>query len=434
MPIKEEGSRAPTSLPSRYNKTHCFKYSGQKASPEEAEEERVLLDLIAWPRPPAQLANTTLEQTSDPTKSTFIIVPARGDRERYVGDQLEVMIDMYDFHGRHRPHGGDFLVARLHSPTLLAGVAGQVLDHGNGSYSAVFPLLWEGSAQVEVTLIHPYEAILVLQWLTDVHPDRISFTSLFRSGTRTERTECNRCLPPNQQPLCNYTDVRTGEPWFCFKPRALGCDTRVTHVLGRETQNLISKKEEMLFRSGVNLKVFLKALGEISINVLPERNDMANNIMLKFRFHGLPIRHAHVTSASELRYISSELDHMPGGSDTVVIIGVWAHFSISPPELYIRRLRQIRRALVLLLDRAPETVVVIRTGNLGRLDLQQSLRNSDWYAWQMNRLLRAMFKEMDILLVNSWDMVLSSHLPHDLHPPPRIISDMVDHVLSYTCT
>ncbi|KAM6979832.1 NXPE family member 3-like [Aplochiton taeniatus] len=508
--------------PTPYNKSHCFRYSGQKASPEEAEEERVLLDSIAWPRPPAQLANTPLEQTSDPTKSTFTILPAGGDGERHVGDQLKAVIHMYNFQGRHRPHGGDFLVARLHSPTLLAGVAGQVLDHGNGSYSAVFPLLWEGSAQVEVTLVHPYEAIPVLQWVTDEHPDREFFHSLFRSGTVSETTVCNRCLPPNQQPLCNYTDVLTGEPWFCFKPKVLGCDTRDHHVWGGELKDLITKEEEMLFRGGVNLKVFINAFGTNSIDVLPERKgqpdlngssnlklgppkvmpsgyyfqgewrtlggvtvrqfkdsssitqclqgkvvhmfgdstvrqwygylkdtagikefdlhspsktgpllavDTANNIMLKFRFHGQPIRHAQVTSASELRYISSELDHLRGGSDTVVIIGVWAHFSITPMELYIRRLRQIRRALVLLLDRAPETVVVIRTGNLGRLDLQQSLRNSDWYAWQMNKLLRAMFKGMDVLLVNSWDMVLASHLPHDLHPPPPIISDMVNYVV-----
>ena len=37
---------------------------------------------------------------------------------------------------------------------LGAGVAGKVLDHLNGSYSAVFSLLWEGSAQVEVTMLN----------------------------------------------------------------------------------------------------------------------------------------------------------------------------------------------------------------------------------------------------------------------------------------
>ncbi|KAM6979871.1 NXPE family member 3-like [Aplochiton taeniatus] len=408
--------------PTPYNKSHCFRYSGQKAFPEEAEEERVLLDSIAWPRPPAQLANTTLEQTSDPTKSTFTILPAGGDRERHVGDQLEAVIHMHDFQGHRRRHGGDFLVARLHSPTLLAGVAGQVLDHGNGTYSAVFPLLWEGCAQVEVMLVHPYEAIPVLQWVTDVFPDREVYNGFFHHGSVSETTECNRCLPPNQQPLCNYTDVLTGEPWFCFSP------------------------------SGVNLKVFINALGLNSIDVLPERKrikefdlrspsktgpflavDTANNIMLSFRFHGLPIRSWLPTSVSELHYVSSELDRLTGGSNTVVIIGVWAHFTLTPMELYIRRLRQIRRALVLLLDRAPETVVVIRTGNLQHLDLQRSLVYSDWYALQINRLLRAMFKGMDVLLVDAWDMVLASHLPHDIHPPPPIIRNMIDHVLSYAC-
>ncbi|KAM6979876.1 NXPE family member 3-like [Aplochiton taeniatus] len=174
------------------------------------------------------------------------------------------MIFMHDFTGRLRPHGGDFLVARLHSPRLLAGVAGQVLDHGNGSYSAVFPLLWEGSAQVEVTLVHPYEAIPVLQWVIDEHPDREFFHSLFRSGTVSETTVCNRCLPPNQQPLCNYTDVLTGEPWFCFKPKVLGCDTRDHHVWAGELKDLITKEEEMLF-SGFDFQGEWRTLAGVTV-------------------------------------------------------------------------------------------------------------------------------------------------------------------------
>ncbi|KAM6979750.1 NXPE family member 3-like [Aplochiton taeniatus] len=469
---KEEGPRAPTQLPTPYNKTHCFKYSGEKPSSKEAEEERVLLDSIAWPGPPAQLTATPPEQTSDPSRSTFTFLPAGGDGERHVGDQLEAVIHMHDFKGRHRPHGGDFLVARLHSPKLLAGVVGQVLDHGNGSYSAVFPLLWEGSAQ----------------------------------------------------PLCNYTDVLTGEPWFCYKPKVLGCHTRINNIKGQvNLKNLIVKEKEKLFRNGVNLKVFVPNSGSDTINVLPENKDVngsrdlelgppkvmpsgyyfqgewrtlggvtvrqfkdsssitqclqgkvvhmygdstvrqwywflrdaagikeldlhspsktgpllavdtANNIMLTFRFHGHPTIISQVTSVTELRYISNELDLLTGGSNTVVIIGVWAHFAVTPLEIYIRRLRQIRRALVLLLDRAPETVVVVRTGNPQRLDLQRSLVNGDWNTLQMNRLLRAMFKGMDVLLVDAWDMVLASHLPHNLHPPPPIIKNMVDHVLSYIC-
>ncbi len=57
---------------------------------------------------------------------------------------------MNDFRGFPKKYGGDVLLARLHNPTLSAGVVGKVVDHLNGSYTAVFTLLWEGSVQVEV--------------------------------------------------------------------------------------------------------------------------------------------------------------------------------------------------------------------------------------------------------------------------------------------
>lgn len=53
---------------------------------------------------------------------------------------------MCDFEGHPKDFGGD------DNPALHAGVAGQVVDHLNSSHSAVFPLLWEGSAHVELML------------------------------------------------------------------------------------------------------------------------------------------------------------------------------------------------------------------------------------------------------------------------------------------
>lgn len=126
--------------------------SFQPSSPEDALETRLLLDSIAWPETPPLSVRVPLKQSSDPANSTFTILPRRAGGQWYVGDQLEVMIKMYDFEGCPKKSGGDFLVARLHSPILGAGVAGQVVDHLNGSYSAVFSLRWEGSTQVEVTL------------------------------------------------------------------------------------------------------------------------------------------------------------------------------------------------------------------------------------------------------------------------------------------
>lgn len=160
--------------------------------------------------------------------------------------------------------------------------------------------------------------------------------------------------------------------------------------------------------------------------------DSTHNILVKYRCHGPPIRFSTV-SASELRYISNELDGLSGGPDTVVVLSIWAHFSTFPVEVYIRRLRHIRRALVRLLNRAPGTVVVIRSANLQALDQDVSLYNSDWFSLQLDQVLKSMFSRLDVLLMDAWQMSLAHHLPHALHPPPPIIKNMVDMLLAYIC-
>lgn len=98
-----------------------------------------------------------------------------------------------------------------------------------------------------MTLVHPSEAITVLRSLTSNQPDRIYFQSLFRSGSVSQTTTCNVCLKPSQ-PLCNYTDLRTGDPWFCFKPKNLSCDARINHSKGGFNQNLKAKEDKLFQR------------------------------------------------------------------------------------------------------------------------------------------------------------------------------------------
>ncbi|XP_029901678.1 NXPE family member 3-like [Myripristis murdjan] len=439
--LQFQKKNTPTTPVPNHQHINC---SYQQLSPEE----RRLLDSIAWPETPRFPVPISLKTTSDPAHSTFTILPVKAGGQWHVGDELEALIQIGDFQGRPKQFGGDFLVARLHDPELLAGVAGRVVDHLNGSYTAVFPLLWEGRAQVEVILVHPSEAITVLHRLNREHPGRIAFKSLFRSGSVSETTVCNVCLPPDQ-PLCNYTDLHTGEPWFCYKPRNLGCNTRINHFRG-DIKGALMAKEDTLFLRGVNMKVFIRA-SRSNITVLPKEQDLkgfnlhstkqcgpfiavdiAQNIMVKFRCHAPPIR-SYTVSSFDLRYIANELDSMAGGSNTVVVFSIWAHFGTYPVEVYMQRLQSIRRAVLQLLDRAPDTLVVIRTGNLKSLNLAVALSNSDWYSLQRDRVLRAMFKGLKVRLVDAWDMVLAHHLPHDLHPPPPIIKNMIDVLLSYIC-
>ncbi|KAF6120728.1 neurexophilin and PC-esterase domain family member 3 [Phyllostomus discolor] len=160
--------------------------------------------------------------------------------------------------------------------------------------------------------------------------------------------------------------------------------------------------------------------------------DQKHNILLKYRCHGPPIRFTTVFS-SELHYVANELNGIVGGKNTVVAIAVWSHFSTFPLEVYIRRLRNIRRAVVQLLDRSPKTVVVIRTANAQELGPEVSLFNSDWYNFQLDTVLRKMFSGVGVYLVDAWEMTLAHYLPHKLHPDEIIVKNQLDMFLSFVC-
>ncbi|CAB1351719.1 unnamed protein product [Coregonus sp. 'balchen'] len=130
--------------------------------------------------------------------------------------------------------------------------------------------------------------------------------------------------------------------------------------------------------------------------------DIPHNILLKDRSHG------------------------PPSSWTPLIISQLRYF-------YIHQLRHIQRAVVQLLDRAPGTVVVVCSANLRAQSIQESLIICDWFSVQLDRVLKAMFRGLNILLVDALEMTLAPHLTHDIHPRPPIIKNMINPILSRVC-
>ncbi|XP_053717738.1 NXPE family member 3-like [Synchiropus splendidus] len=491
----------------------------QPSSPQELIEEQNIFSSIAWPQTPPLLGN----KSTNARGSSFTLHRGTGGQQWHVGDELRVTITMKDFLGKPKKTGGDVLVARVHNSVLQAGVAGQVIDHENGSYTATFPLLWTGKATIEVTLLHPSEAVTVIRRLNKDNPDRVYFKSVFRLNSISETMNCNFCLRPTNLPVCDFTDLRTGEPWFCFKPKQLGCESRISHSKGGYHKKIFPKPgEEKIFQKGVNMKVKLRSEGPAFVNVLPrwtassgsERNrtvenlghsgyyyrgewqaldgtrvqhfqkpaamskclqgkkiymfgdstvrqwyeylveklpglvnfdfhngpktgpymatDIANNIFMLYQVHGLPIRIRPI-SVSKVRYVANELNSIEGGANTVVILGIWAHFGSLPEKFYLRRLQRIRNAVVQLLIRSPGTLVIIRTGNIKDLSASRAVFNSDWSTMQQNKILRAVFHGVNVRWVDAWEMTLAHDARFLLHPLPPIIKNMVDVVLSYIC-
>ncbi|XP_030621228.1 NXPE family member 3-like [Chanos chanos] len=159
-----------------------------------------------------------------------------------------------------------------------------------------------------------------------------------------------------------------------------------------------------------------------------EAVDTDSNIRLEWRAHGLPLRTSE-TPRADLHYIAAELQGVAGGEHTVVVFTIWAHFTTHPLSLYVRRLANIRRAVVALLQRAPRTLVVIKTANTGYKDVY----GSDWLSWQLDCVLRVMFKSLPVVILDVWQMTSCHYSPDNIHPPPEVIRNEVDLFLSFVC-
>ncbi|XP_072901329.1 NXPE family member 3-like [Hemitrygon akajei] len=499
-----------------------FGYQNHTFTPEERLEGSVLLKLIEWPKPPTPAV--PFQKSSDPSRARFVIL--NSGKTFYIGDMLQVMLRMYDYEGNPKQYGGDYILARIHTPELKAGSVGKVIDNQNGFYYINFNLSWPGKVQVSVSLVHPSEVIQVLRRLREERPDRVTFKSAFRFGTTSETTMCNLHLLETK-PLCNFTDLGTGEPWFCYKPAKLPCSSRINHSKGMYVKGLLKEDEAIYFNRDSNIikKALLPNIpgyitvkpsphaGKVGVGVSQECTrgrpmlspsgyyyndqwmsttcnicrfdtpakittclhgkkvylfgdstirqwfeyltsfvpglkkldlgnlekigphlavDTQNNIIVSYRPHGPPIRF-NTVSSQDLRYISNELDGIKGGKDTVIGITLWSHFSTFPVEVYIRRLQNIRRSILQLLGRNPDTVIVMKTANVQHLPGEASLYNSDWFSHQFDVVMRKMFTGINIAFVDAWEMTVAHYLPHDLHPKPIIVKNQIDVLLSYVC-
>ncbi|XP_048396679.1 NXPE family member 3-like [Stegostoma tigrinum] len=496
-------------------------YQNYSFTPEERSEGTLLMKMIEWPKPPSSAV--PFRKSTNPAHVRFVIL--KSAKTFYVGDQLQVMLQMYDFEGHPKRYGGDYLQAWIHTPALKAGSAGTVIDHRNGIYRINFKLFWPGKVKVFVSLVHPSEGIQALIRLREERPERVYFQSTFKSEAVSETSACNLCLSQSQ-PLCNFTDPRTGEPWFCYQPKELPCSARVTHEMGGYQQDLLIGEEEHYFQSNVNIKKPISPKGRNYVIVNPsptagrslgecvpgkpllspsgfyfqdkwmsancnvrsfhspanvtdclrgkavyilgdstihqwfeyltrfarlnmlglitqsaENNslinsqfaeDAVNKIKMEYYPHGTPIRIIPILS-QDLTFIANKLDDIKDENSTVVAFGIWSHFNSFPVETYIRRLQNIRRSILRLLGRSPDTVVVIKTANVQALPDDVSLYNSDWYSYQLDLVMRKMFEGINVAFVDAWEMTLAHYLPHKTHSEQIIIKNEVDVFLSYVC-
>ncbi|XP_077127560.1 NXPE family member 3-like [Ranitomeya variabilis] len=157
--------------------------------------------------------------------------------------------------------------------------------------------------------------------------------------------------------------------------------------------------------------------------------DVENGYLVQWRAHERPLSMKR-TRVQELQYIANELDNVGGGDDgLVIVINCMAHFVPFPVRFYLQRMRNIRNAVVRLLERSPQTKVFIKSGNTGFL----YEHGSDWLSLQLDTLMRGVFLGLPVTIIDAWQMTSCHYLPKSIHPKEVIIKNMVYSLLSCIC-
>ena len=139
---------------------------------------------------------TTAEDLTDPTFSTFTIV---GENPLFhVCDEIEIRIEARNGRNESKGYGGDYFMIKVVSAdrTLRAGTStdGEVVDHGNGTYSGFVTLKWTGNHRVSVLLDQESEATYLLDEYHKHKPMRYNFSGMYVSSqvpSLKEEVLCN---------------------------------------------------------------------------------------------------------------------------------------------------------------------------------------------------------------------------------------------------
>ncbi|KAJ8368530.1 hypothetical protein SKAU_G00085580 [Synaphobranchus kaupii] len=469
-PRKRWGS-LPASL--HFLSCHCSRQPRFRLSPEQfkTRHEEMTVDEVMFS---LSWASSTSKYTSfnNTSSAQHSVVWLEQRRAQYcVGDTLNVLAEMGNYAGQPKANGGDFIVARIHSPKLQACASGDVTDLLNGFYRVRFHLFWPGEVQVSVRLIHSSEAVDVLRrdWKKDY--TKISHRGTFKVGRKQETTPCALRLDSDRA-LCEYRKKEDGEYYACYRPQTLPCNSlAIMRAFSYKGPNLTKEDTQLLakwlpsfcqadpFFSAAAITRCLKGkilyiLGDSTarqwlqyltrkvkgLRIVSGSRFQSylavharNNITVRWMKHNHPWN-SNFASNVKAATIPEVLDSIAVGGrqkDAIVVIGIGQHFRPFPPEVFIRRLQSIRRAILRLQARSHEARVVIKLEN--NLEFKSPMITvSDWYGHMQNLAQRKVFEGMKVAVVDAWDMTVAAS-SFSVHPNQVVVYNQVALALSYSC-
>ncbi|XP_075822143.1 NXPE family member 2-like [Microtus pennsylvanicus] len=159
--------------------------------------------------------------------------------------------------------------------------------------------------------------------------------------------------------------------------------------------------------------------------------DVKRHILVQWKKHGHPFVTKKLFSVKDDNYIPREIDQVAGDSRTAIVITLGQHFRPFPINIFIRRAINIRKAIERLFLRSPETKVIIKTENIREVNENAEIF-SDFHGNIQNLILRNIFRDLNVGIIDAWDMTIAYHC-EDVHPSTSVIESQVAMFLNYIC-
>ncbi|XP_073539402.1 NXPE family member 4-like isoform X2 [Phyllobates terribilis] len=364
-----------------------------------------------------------------------------------VRDTLIVQVEMFNFLGKKKTYGGDFLRAHIFSPELEAGASGRVEDFNNGTYNVYFTLFWEGLVKISIILLHPSEAVSILWKVRNIDYGYISFVGTFLNNTKEVHTQCGFYLNSKEE-LCKYEDKKYGEVFNCVRPSQVPCEAFISLKSSNTPVSYLTQIQKNIFARSNNGIEIPKVIDSVEVlrcnkNFTTIKSKCETGMSSPFP-SGYFYRNQWYTANCTLSTLPSinkctagKIIYLMGDSTLRQWIKYFPrlftrlHFRAFPIHLYIRRLLNIRTAIENLFVRSPDTKIIIKSENTREINLDAE-RFSDFHGYVQYLLMRNIFTGLNVQFIDAWDMTIAFG-SYDRHPPEVVIRNQINLFLTFIC-
>ena len=118
----------------------------------------------------------------------------------------------------------------------------------------------------------------------------------------------------------------------------------------------------------------------------------------------------------------------------VFLLNYCFHFNAWTTRAYLERLFHTKLSVVRLMQRCPNSIVIIKLSHPRKEVLNVQPYKAAIYVYHdMDRMIRRMFDDIPVNYLDIWDLVLSHPSKSEIHVSPHVIRQEVFLMLSYIC-